>query len=224
MVEEAFLFGSRMKKTFRIEVPEGADRVLLHACCAPCSAAIVEWLLQHDVEPVLYYCNPNIYPLEEYLKRKDECTRFAALHGLEVVEADYDHAAWLATVRGLEHEPERGNRCACCFRLRLASAARYAHDHGMRVVATTLASSRWKNLDQVNAVGREAAAHFPDVTFWAQNWRKGGLQERRNELLRRYAFYNQPYCGCEFSFRPSASSETQTSTGQKGSEEPASNG
>jgi len=191
-----------MKKKYRIEIPEGAERVLLHTCCAPCSSAIVEWMLQHGIEPVLYYCNPNIFPREEYVRRKEECTRFAASQGLAVVDADYDHAAWLAGVRGLEAEPERGGRCRQCFRLRLTSTARYAAEQGFRVFATTLASSRWKSLEQVNAAGRAAAEAFPGVAFWEQNWRKGGLQERRNELLRHYAFYNQSYCGCEFSMRP----------------------
>ena len=60
------------KKKFQLEVPGGADRVLLHTCCAPCSSAIIECLMQHGITPVIYYCNPNIYPLEEYNIRKDE--------------------------------------------------------------------------------------------------------------------------------------------------------
>jgi len=190
-----------MKKEYRIEIPEGADRVLLHVCCAPCSAAIIEWITGHGITPVLYYCNPNIYPQEEYLVRKTECTRYAARLGLEVVDADYDHAAWLRDVAGLEDEPERGGRCLQCFRLRLLRTARYAEAHGLHVFATTLASSRWKSLEQIEAAGREAAAACRGVTFWAQNWRKGGLTERRAALLRENGFYNQQYCGCEFSMR-----------------------
>jgi predicted adenine nucleotide alpha hydrolase (AANH) superfamily ATPase len=83
-----------MKKKFQLEVPGGADKVLLHTCCAPCSSAIIECLMQHGVTPVIYYCNPNIYPLEEYIIRKDECTRYAQSLGLEIIDADYDHDAW----------------------------------------------------------------------------------------------------------------------------------
>ena len=79
-------------------------------------------------------------------------------------------------------------------------AARYAHEHGFDVLTTTLASSRWKDLVQVNAAGTYACSIFPDVTWWDMNWRKGGLQERRNEIIRTHGFYNQLYCGCEFSF------------------------
>ena len=104
--------------------------LLLHTCCAPCSAAIIEWLLANDIRPTLFYCNPNIYPREEYDIRKAECTRYARSLGLDIVDADYDHEAWLAHMKGLEDEPERGRRCLQCFRLRLTATARYAHEHG----------------------------------------------------------------------------------------------
>ena len=99
----------------------------------------------------------------------------------------------------LENEPERGKRCEACFYYRLAATARKAQELGIPFFATTLASSRWKNLDQINAAGK--AAELPGVQFWPQNWRKDGLQERRNQLLKEYDFYNQTYCGCEFSMR-----------------------
>ena len=190
-----------MKRKLQIEVPGGEDTVLLHTCCAPCSSAIVEALTDNGIRPVIYYCNPNIYPEREYLMRKDECTRYARSLGLEIVDADYDHAQWLTAMKGLENEPERGARCLKCFRYRLERAAGYAHEHGLKVVTTTLASSRWKSLDQINEAGRYAADLFPDVVWWDRNWRKGGLQERRSQIIKEYCFYNQQYCGCEFSMR-----------------------
>ena len=187
-----------MSKQPAIIVPEGCTRVLLHACCAPCSSAIVEWLLAHQIEPVIYYFNPNIYPREEYEIRKNESKRHAESLGVTWIDEDYDHARWRCAVTGLEHEPERGKRCEACFYHRLLATAQKAHELGIPYFATTLASSRWKNLEQINAAG-EAAALKTNVRFWAQNWRKDGLQERRNALLKQYGFYNQLYCGCEFS-------------------------
>ena len=189
--------------------PEDCDRVLLHACCAPCSSAIVEWLVQHDVRPTIYYYNPNIWPLEEYEIRKKESKRHAESLGLEWIDGDYDHGAWLEGVCGLEGEPERGRRCEQCFVMRLTATARKAAELGIPYFATTLASSRWKSLDQINRAGlmAEQVANVQRSTFnvqckfWPQNWRKGGLQERRNQLLKEYNFYNQQYCGCEFSKR-----------------------
>ena len=205
-----------MSKQSAIIVPEGCPRVLLHACCAPCSSAIVEWLLAHQIEPVIYYFNPNIYPFEEYEIRKNESKRHAESLGIKWIEGfprspfkggDIDewakaHEEWLQAVKGLENEPERGKRCERCFLHRLQATAEMAQELGIPFIATTLASSRWKNLEQINAAGELAVSRQPsNVRFWAQNWRKDGLQERRNQLLKEFNFYNQQYCGCEFSAR-----------------------
>ena len=190
-----------MKNKFEIQAPGGATKVLLHTCCAPCSSAIVECLVKHDITPTIYYFNPNIYPLEEYEIRKNECSRYAKSLGLEIIDEDYNHETWLNEMKGLEDEPERGGRCLKCFKLRLLKTAQYARDHGFSVIATTLASSRWKSLEQIEEAGRFAESQVPEVTFWAQNWRKGGLSERRIQIIKDYGFYNQQYCGCEFSMR-----------------------
>lgn len=174
---------------------------MLHTCCAPCSSAIVECLMQHGITPVIYYFNPNIYPKEEYDIRKNECLRYAKSLGLDIADADYDHEAWKSQMAGLENEPERSRRCLKCFKMRLLNSARYAHEHGFTVLTTALASSRWKSLEQIEEAGRFAHEQYPDVTFWAQNWRKGGLSERKVKIIKEYDFYNQQYCGCEYSFR-----------------------
>ena len=160
-----------MKKKFQIEVPEGVDKVLLHTCCAPCSSAIIECLMQHGITPIIYYCNPNIYPLEEYNIRKEECTRYALSLGLEIIDADYNHEEWLCQMKGMENEPERGGRCLRCFKMRLKDTARYAHERGLKVITTSLASSRWKSLEQINEAGMFAVSFYPDVIWWDQNWR-----------------------------------------------------
>lgn len=187
-----------------LNIPMGQTEVLLHTCCAPCSSAIIECLLNHGIRPVIYYCNPNIYPLEEYLVRKEECTRYAKALGLDIIDDDYDHEAWLEAVKGLENEPERGGRCLRCFKLRLLRTAEYARDNGFKVITTTLASSRWKSLDQINEAGEWACAQVSGVVWWDRNWRKGGLQERRLQIIKEYDFYNQLYCGCEFSNKSTA--------------------
>ena len=210
------------KRNHAIEVPEGVSEVLLHACCAPCSSAIVEWMLQNGVRPVIFYYNPNIWPREEYEIRKAESKRHADSLGVAWTDGDYDHELWRKEVfsvcrqvagndsrlevsqddcRALENEPERGRRCLNCFRMRLTATALEARRTGINVFTTTLASSRWKSIEQITEAGRAAAAAVPSTVFWAQNWRKGGLYERRNQLLREYQFYNQQYCGCEFSVR-----------------------
>lgn len=184
--------------------------VVLHCCCAPCSSAIIEWMLQNDFQPIIFYCNPNIYPETEYLIRRDECTRYAQKLGLEIVEDDdchedwfKAHKDWLGCVKGLENEPERGSRCLLCFKQRLLATAKFAQSRGIELFTTTLASSRWKSLPQIDEAGKWAADQTEGTSYWDKNWRKGGLQERRNQLLAINGFYNQQYCGCEFSFRGS---------------------
>lgn len=125
--------------------------------------------------------------------------RYAKSLGIDFVEADYNHDDWLATISGLEDEPERGKRCLECFKARLRDTARYASEHGFQVITTTLASSRWKSLVQIESAGDYAVSPYEDVYWWKQNWRKGGLTERRAAIIKEYSFYNQQYCGCEFS-------------------------
>ncbi len=157
--------------------------------------------MKNGISPVIYYCNPNIYPSEEYEIRKNECSRYAQSLGLEIIDADYDHENWLSEVKGLESEPERGGRCLKCFKLRLLRTAEYARQRGIKLITTTLASSRWKSLEQINEAGQWACSQVQGVHWWDQNWRKGGLQERRLQIIKEYSFYNQLYCGCEFSIR-----------------------
>lgn len=223
-----------------LQVPFGESRVLLHTCCAPCSGAIIERLLQEGVTPVIFYCNPNIYPYREYEIRKGECSRYAFSLGLDIVDDDYDHEAWLESVRGLENEPERGGRCLKCFRFRLLRAAEYAAANGFRVLTTTLASSRWKSLDQINEAGRWACAQVASriagwtgadgnvreaevradgltgPVWWDRNWRKGGLQERRSQIIKEQGFYNQLYCGCEFSIPETSKCDMSAGTDKNG--------
>ena len=194
---------------------KSTDKVLVHACCAPCSGAILEWLVGQGVRPTVFFSNANIYPLAEYELRRGELLRYAAQLGQKASGSNQEAASSRqeatgsnqeaassrqeATVRGLECEPERGQRCLQCFRFRLERAARYAHEHGFNVLTTTLASSRWKDLEQVDAAGSYACSLFPGLRWWGRNWRKGGLQERRSAIIREQNFYNQTWCGCEFS-------------------------
>jgi len=175
-------------------------RILLHTCCAPCSSAILEWMLKEGLHPVVFYSNSNIFPKAEYDHRRDECLRWCSQLGVEMVEDTYDHENWqTCAARGREDEPERGARCLECFKYRLERAARYAADNGFDLLTTTLASSRWKSLEQINKAGEWACSRVEGVTWWDKNWRKGGLQERRNHLVKEMNFYNQQYCGCEYS-------------------------
>lgn len=190
----------------RLDIPDNAKKVLLHSCCAPCSGAILECLLENGVKPVVFFSNSNIDSREEFDKRLEEIRRYCHSLGVELVADKYDHDSWLSTVKGLENEPERGRRCLKCFRYRLERAARFAAAGEFELLTTSLASSRWKSLEQVDEAGRSAVVEAnggsgTDLQWWPQNWRKGGLQPRRDEIIKEQGFYNQNWCGCEFSHR-----------------------
>ena len=108
-----------MSDFLHIKMPIEEGKVLLHTCCAPCSGAIIECLLNNGIRPTVFYSNSNIYPLKEYETRRDECIRYAEYNGLKVVEDKYDHNQWKCMIKGLEDEPERGRRCLQCFRFPL---------------------------------------------------------------------------------------------------------
>ena len=194
-----------MKQKSAFGKPEDCTEVLLHACCAPCSSAIVEWLLAHDVQPTIYYYNPNIWPREEYDIRKDESKRHAESLGIRWIDGDYDHERRGCTMSAdWSSEPERGRRCEQCFTLRLTAAARKARNSAFPSLPPPWppAAGRASSKSTVPVLLPEKeTVRRRSLRFWAQNWRKGGLQERRNQLLKEYGFYNQQYCGCEFSIR-----------------------
>lgn len=185
-----------MEKLF---APQHASKILLHSCCAPCSGGIITMLREAGIDCTVFFYNPNIHPQDEYEKRKGEIIRFVTKHGVPFVDMDYEPEIWQGRIKGLENEPERGQRCQACFDLRLERAALWAHDNGFSVFATTLAASRWKDLSQVNAAGQKAASRHSGLVYWEHNWRKGGGSLLMDQISRQENFYRQTYCGCSFS-------------------------
>jgi len=181
--------------------PGGANKVLLHSCCAPCSGEVMEAMLASGIDYTIFFYNPNIHPEREYLLRKEENIRFADKHGVPFVDADYDKENWFARARGMEWEPERGIRCTMCFDMRFERTALYAYENGFPVMTSSLGISRWKDMNQINGCGRRAAARYEGLTYWEYNWRKGGGSQRMIEISKREQFYQQEYCGCVYSLR-----------------------
>ena len=181
--------------------PEGEKRVLLHSCCAPCAGEMMEQLVANGLDLTIFFYNPNIHPKKEYEIRKEENIRFAEKMGIPFVDADYDVQNWFSRAKGMEHAPERGVRCTACFDMRFERTALYAHEHGFKVISSSLGISRWKDMNQINDSGLRAAAHYPGVTYWTYNWRKAGGSSRMYEIAKREEFYAQQYCGCIYSLR-----------------------
>ena len=176
-------------------------RLLLHACCAPCSSAVLEYLSQYFAITLLYY-NPNIAPLEEYQKREAELRRLVSqmkfTHPVELLPCQYDGQAFVQAARGLEGEPEGGKRCEACSRLRLRYAAQEAARLRFDYYTTTLSISPMKNAPLLNQLGEEIGREF-GVAHLPSDFKKKDGYKRSVQLSKEYDLYRQDYCGCAFS-------------------------
>ncbi len=189
------------------EVSHTVPTLLLHACCAPCSSYVMEYLKTHFAI-TLYYYNPNITDAEEYGKRMEEARRLVrayneTLPGPDIVflEGSYEPGRYLEAVKGLEDEPEGGRRCEVCFRLRLAETLARAREQGSDRFCTTLSISPLKNAPLLNAIGEELAGQDGGPRWLPSDFKKRGGYQRSIELSAEYGLYRQNYCGCVFSRR-----------------------
>ena len=182
---------------------EGVPKLLLHACCAPCSSACIERLgnvFQIDI----YYYNPNIDNKEEYNKRLNEVIRFTdsfkTKYKINVIDGGYDSDTFFKMAKGLEEEPERGKRCYECYKLRLNKTSEYASDNNYDFFATTLTLSPYKNSNWINEIGEELDKNTKSTYLYSDFKKKNGYK-RSIELSHEYNLYRQDYCGCIYSIR-----------------------
>lgn len=178
--------------------------VLLHACCGPCSTACVERLVQ-DYEVTLFYYNPNITDLEEYLLRKQTLLQFINAYNAEhkdeftvnFLEGDYDVQKWLDKTAALKDAPEGGARCDVCFSMRLTETARKARELEFDYFTTTMSVSPHKNYEKIKTLGlileEENGVRYLDIDFKKKN----GFG-RSVEMSKEYGLYRQNFCGCEY--------------------------
>ena len=185
----------------RIEASGSRPRLLVHACCAPCSSYVLE-VLNRAFDIDVYYYNPNIAPREEFDRRVAELQRLAEQlpheNALRVIVGDYDNDAFMAMCRGHEDDSEGGPRCALCFRMRLEAAAKMAATLGCDYFTTSLTISPMKNAQLLNAIGMEQGRRA-GVSWLPSDFKKKNGYKRSCELSREYDLYRQDYCGCVFS-------------------------
>lgn len=177
------------------------QKILLHSCCAPCSTAVIERLYDDYDITILYY-NPNIYPEEEYIKRKNEEIKYLKHlnengYKISMLDSDYECEKFYEKTKGYENEREGGARCAVCFRLRLEKTAELAKQNGFDLFGTTLTVSPHKNAELINSIGI-ALEKEAGVKFLVSNFKKQNGYKRSVELSKENNLYRQNYCGCEF--------------------------
>ena len=176
-------------------------RLFLHACCAPCSSYVMEYLSQY-FEITIFFYNPNIAPVEEYSHRVAEIRRLIGemefVHPVTLVEGRYDPKEFYEMAKGLEDVPEGGERCFRCYRLRMEEAAKLAKEGGYDYFTTTLSISPLKNAQKLNEIGERLAGEY-GVAYLVSDFKKRNGYKRSTELSKIYGLYRQDYCGCIYS-------------------------
>lgn len=170
--------------------------VLLHVCCGPCAVGSIPRIEGEEV--VLYFANSNINSEEEFFKRWDAALKVSEYYESKIIQESYDHETWLTYIKGLEQEPEKGNRCLKCFRFSFTLAAKKAKELGIDKFTSTLSISPHKNSKKIMEIGNEVAAEY-GVTFLNEDFGKGGGFKKSVDLSKELDLYRQKYCGCEFS-------------------------
>lgn len=191
-----------LEKTLKEITASGArPRLLLHSCCGPCSSYVLEYLVPFFDITAFYY-NPNISPEAEFRFRAEEQKRLLAEMSLPApvsfLLGEYEPELFYAMAKGHETEPEGGERCFSCYRLRLARTAKAAAEAGFDYFTTTLSISPHKNAQVLNEIGRELAEEYGAAYLFSDFKKKNGYR-RSCQLSQEYGLYRQDYCGCVFS-------------------------
>ena len=184
-----------------IEKLDYVPKLLLHACCAPCSSACLKKLGDYFKITILYY-NPNITLKDEYQKRLDEVKKFIkefkVKYPIEILDSKYDPETFLKMTKGMEDIPERGERCYKCYELRLKESLKVAEENNFDYFTTTLTLSPYKNVDWLNEIG-ERISKDSKVKFLNSDFKKRNGYKESIELSKEYNLYRQDYCGCSYS-------------------------
>lgn len=189
------------KELEKIKQAVNKPTLLLHACCAPCSSYVLEYLSDIFDITVFFY-NPNIAPESEYFYRADELQRLIREMGLEgsvkLVVADYVPDLFDSIAKGKEAEKERGSRCTDCYRIRLEKTYEYAKKGKFDYYTTTLSISPHKDAKRLNDIGSFLQENGSTKWLWSDFKKKEGYK-RSIELSSKYNLYRQDYCGCIYS-------------------------
>ena len=176
------------------------NKVLIHACCGICSAYPIIQLREMGYEPVVYFYNPNIFPIDEYQKRFDAEKILCEFHKCELIAEDYNQIDFFNSVVGFENEPERGKRCDICFDLRLKKTAQKAVDLNIKIFTTSIVISPHKNFSKLTEIGNNIAKIY-NLQYLAVDFKKKDGFLKTNRLANSLNLYRQNYCGCKFSMR-----------------------
>lgn len=176
-------------------------KLLLHACCAPCSSYVLEELVNYFDITIFYY-NPNMNDLEEYNKRFDQFNILIKGMKLEdkvkIINGEYEQTTFYKFANSYANEKEGNTRCHLCYRLRLEETAKYAKNNNYDFFATTLTVSPYKNSDVINEIGNELERIY-NISYLPSDFKKRNGYKRSIELSKKFNLYRQQFCGCIYS-------------------------
>lgn len=177
----------------------GAEKLLLHSCCAPCSTYCISQLAPF-VNLTVFYYNPNLDSQDEYFLRMTEQKRYLTEinQNIGFAEKGYNAEDFNKIALGLEDVPEGGIRCFACYRMRLENTALYAKENGFTHFATTLTVSPLKNATKINEIGFDVAQQY-GLIYLPTDFKKRGGYLKSVEMSKKHNLYRQNYCGCSFS-------------------------
>ena len=185
----------------QIENIKEGEKLLLHACCAPCSTAVLE-RLANFFEITIFYYNPNITEETEYKKRIEEKKKIIKVinskYKISLLEGRYDPNEFFEIAKNLENAPEKGPRCYKCYNLRLEETAKVAEENKFNYFTTTLSISPHKNVNWINEIGENLNNKYASTYLYSDFKKKNGYK-RSIELSKEYELYRQDYCGCIYS-------------------------
>ena len=176
-------------------------KLLLHACCGPCSSYCLELLTNYFDITILYY-NPNIYPDIEYERRLEELkellNKIPHKNKIDLIETRYNPDEYYESVKGLQNLGERSKRCYNCYKLRMEETFKYAKDNNYDYCTTTLSISPYKISSWINEIGSNLEDKY-NVKYLYADFKKNNGYIRSIELSKIYNMYRQDYCGCVYS-------------------------
>lgn len=175
------------------------ENIILHACCAPCSTHCIEELRLNNLEPIIYFYNPNIDSEAEYNLRLSEIKNYCEKINVELIIGDYDATAWFEEIKGLEEEPEGGKRCDKCFEFRLKETLNLAKHKKMNFT-TSLTVSRYKKSKVILSILKKLSEEN-NLDYLDFDFKKKEGYNKSIELSKKNNLYRQNYCGCVFSKR-----------------------
>lgn len=180
-------------------------KLLLHACCGPCSTYPLMYLCPH-FDVTIFFNNSNIYPKKEYVRRLEELKKFLNYikrdfnYDVKLIVTSYDNDKYNIDLEPYKDLPEGQKRCFICYEKRLREGYEYASKNGYDYFTTVMSISRQKNSQVLNKIGEKLSKEFPNVKYFYSDFKKNKGIDVAREMRINYGLYQQLYCGCKYTY------------------------